>query len=218
MKVSLKQVIADYKKLDIEEKANAVTHLLGLLFAFFLTPYIYFSISEKFSLIEKSGFVFFAASVFFMLFSSTVYHLQTDNGKKMKWYKIDHISIFMLIGASYTVFLLYFMPYAKGYLFIALMWALISLGVFLKMFLDHKIPELVFTIIYLALGWMYVFIHKDMISAMSIQNFIWLCIGGMGYTIGAIFFSLNKIKYNHAVWHIGVLVGVYGHLISLYVI
>ncbi|MFM2394697.1 MAG: hemolysin [Bacteroidota bacterium] len=216
MKSKWLQIIHDFKKLDIEEKANAVTHFLGLISAIILAPFIYYSISEKFSLVEEIGFGFFVFAVLFMLFSSTYYHIQIEARKKMKWYKIDHISIFVLIGASYTVFLLYFMPYTKGYLFIGLMWALILVGVILKMFLDHKIPEVVFTLMYLALGWMYVFIHQDMISAMSDQNFIWLCIGGIGYTIGAIFFSLEKIKFNHAIWHIGVLIGVYGHLISLY--
>ncbi|MFO8146425.1 MAG: hemolysin III family protein, partial [Gillisia sp.] len=44
----------------------------------------------------------------------------------------------------------------------------------------------------------------------------WLLSGGISYTLGALIFSLNRIKFNHAIFHVFVLFGSFSHFISIY--
>ena len=50
----------------------------------------------------------------------------------------------------------------------------------------------------------------------SIEGFYWLLAGGISYTIGAVLYSIQRIKYNHAIFHVLVLLGSFCHFISIY--
>jgi len=43
-----------------------------------------------------------------------------------------------------------------------------------------------------------------------------LAAGGIAYTVGAILYSIKKIPYNHAIFHVFVLIGSACHFISVY--
>jgi hemolysin III len=43
----------------------------------------------------------------------------------------------------------------------------------------------------------------------------WLLIGGLFYTLGCIFFVLDRMPYNHAIWHLFVMGGSISHFFSV---
>jgi hemolysin III len=43
-----------------------------------------------------------------------------------------------------------------------------------------------------------------------------LIIGGVFYTVGAMLYSIKKIPYNHAIFHLFVLLGSASHFFALY--
>ena len=43
-----------------------------------------------------------------------------------------------------------------------------------------------------------------------------LVIGGLAYTIGALFYALKRVRYTHAIWHIFVLIGAGSQFLSIY--
>jgi hemolysin III len=49
---------------------------------------------------------------------------------------------------------------------------------------------------------------------------MWLGGGGVAYTLGIIFFALDRLRYFHALWHLFVLAGSLAHYfaILLYVV
>ncbi len=51
---------------------------------------------------------------------------------------------------------------------------------------------------------------------LSTEGLIYLIAGGVFYTVGAIFYSIGKIKYNHAIFHVFVLLGSFSHFITIY--
>jgi hemolysin III len=50
----------------------------------------------------------------------------------------------------------------------------------------------------------------------SLAALYWLIGGGLFYTFGAIIYSLKKIEYMHAVWHLFVLGGSVCHALAIW--
>ncbi len=52
------------------------------------------------------------------------------------------------------------------------------------------------------MGWLAVLVMDDMQRFLSKPALTFLIIGGLSYTIGALFYALKKVRYTHAIWHI----------------
>ncbi len=65
------------------------------------------------------------------------------------------------------------------------------------------------------MGWIAVFTIKPIIRMTSIGFFMWILGGGLLYTLGTIFYSIKKIPYNHAIWHIFVLAASVLHFVGI---
>ncbi|MCB0847824.1 MAG: hemolysin III family protein, partial [Bacteroidetes bacterium] len=93
-------------------------------------------------------------------------------------------------------------------------WAIALAGTIFKVFFTGKF-NLISTILYVAMGWMVLFIAKPIFSAMSFEGILWLAIGGGAYTLGVVFYLWKNLRYNHAIWHVFVLTGSISHYISV---
>ena len=69
---------------------------------------------------------------------------------------------------------------------------------------------------YVVMGWIIVFAIRPLAESLSPAGLKWLIGGGISYTIGAILFMQNRIPFNHAVFHIFVLLGTFAHFICIY--
>ena len=78
------------------------------------------------------------------------------------------------------------------------------------------------TICYLAMGWVVVVAFKPLLHVLQITDSMevlyWLVAGGLCYTVGCIFFSLDKYRYMHSVWHFFVLAGSVCHFMAVYLL
>jgi hemolysin III len=70
------------------------------------------------------------------------------------------------------------------------------------------------------MGWLAVFAVKPLLDALPAGGFAWLLAGGIVYTVGALFYLIKKLPYNHAIWHLFVLGGSTCHYVAvlLYVV
>ena len=57
---------------------------------------------------------------------------------------------------------------------------------------------------------------KPLINNFPLEGLLWLIAGGMAYTIGAISYSMKKIKFNHAIFHIFVFIGSFSHFVAVF--
>lgn len=201
-----------YQNLSADEKANVITHGTGLFLALISTPFLL--LTEPIS-IQFFGLVIFAFGMIVMFFTSTFYHLANKEVQKNNWRIADHISIFILIGSTYTPFILFYYNDKDGLSFLTLHWCIIFFGILFKLIFKTKY-EIVSLGLYFVLGWMVIFIFKEISSGMSFPVICWLIGGGLSYTIGVYFYVNTKITWNHAIWHIFVLLGCLGHYIALF--
>ena len=102
-----------------------------------------------------------------------------------------------------------------GWTIFGISWGLALLGIILKLFFTGKYDK-ISTIAYVLMGWLIIFAIKPLINNLSFQGLIWLFGGGLSYTVGAILYSINGVKYNHAIFHIFVLLGSFCHFIAVF--
>ncbi len=160
------------------------------------------------------GFSVFGVSLVVLYLSSTLYHgLQHPKTKRI--FKVfDHSSIYLLIAGSYTPFLLVAIRGTAGWILLVVVWAIALLGITFKvLFIDRF--QILSVISYLLMGWLCVFVFREMLISIPIGGIFWLAAGGLLYTVGVIFYAMQKIPYMHAIWHFFVLGGSICHYFAV---
>ena len=157
----------------------------------------------------------FSVSLVVLYFASTLYHYDANPIYKKVFQLIAHCAIFLLIAGTYTRFLVVRLRNDIHYTFLITMWAIASAGIFYKVFMIKKY-RLLSTLIYLAMGWMAIFKIDVFYKVLPAPALWWMLAGGLFYSVGTIFYSKEKIRYNHAIWHLFVLCGSACHYIAIY--
>jgi hemolysin III len=197
-----------------EEIANAVTHGLGALLVIIFYPFLVNKAYGGDSVFSVIGILIFFFGSIFMYAASTTYHIVKHPGRKTKWRVVDHISIFFLIGGTYSAVVQRYVPAETSRWFMTLMWGIIAAGSILKIFFTGKYQWLS-VILYLFLGWMAVFIYQPL-STIPLEVCWWILAGGLAYTFGVIFYKNQKLQYSHAIWHLFVMAGTAFHYVAIY--
>ena len=198
----------------LEKKLNFITHGIGLV----LSVIGLFYLVEKSILYPKSfnliSSLVYGISLILMYSSSTIYHYYIDSKYSRVLQKIDHISIYLLIAGSYTPGLLLKLKYSLGFEILIIIWLLAFIGIIHKIFFFNYLKK-ASLIIYLFMGWLIVIDFNAVLESFSSNSIFFMVLGGLLYTIGTFFYSLDKLKYNHVIWHIFVLGGSACHYIMI---
>ena len=80
------------------------------------------------------------------------------------------------------------MPQPTGYIVLSIVWGGAVLGVALKLLWPHA-PRWLGTPIYIALGWVAVFVLPDLLHHAGVAALVLLLVGGAFYTLGAVFYA-----------------------------
>ena len=65
------------------------------------------------------------------------------------------------------------------------------------------------------MGWLIVFDFTNLSEALEAMVFC-LFAGGLSYTVGIIFYAIQKMPYNHVIWHLFVLAGAVFHFFMIF--
>jgi len=198
-----------------EEKINVITHAIGLLLSIAALVLLIIHASSNGSTRHIVSFTIFGASMILLYSASTLYHYSQTPNIRRKLNILDHASIYVLIAGTYTPFTLVTLKGALGWSIFGITWGIALVGVFLKLFYTGKYDK-ISTIAYVAMGWIIIFAVKPLIENLPLNGLYWLLAGGVFYTIGAILYSIKKIKFNHAIFHIFVLLGSFSHFMAIY--
>jgi hemolysin III len=198
-----------------EEKVNIITHAIGLLLSIAALVLLIIHASSNGSARHIVSFTIFGASMILLYSASTLYHYSQTPNLRRKLNILDHASIYVLIAGTYTPFTLVTLKGALGWTIFGITWGIALIGIFLKLFYTGKYDK-ISTIAYVAMGWIIIFAVKPLIENLPLNGLYWLLAGGVFYTIGAILYSIKKIKFNHAIFHIFVLLGSFSHFMAIY--
>lgn len=200
-----------------EEFWNALTHFIGLLGSIIGICYLLF-INNDLPILSLSGVLFFGFGLVSVYLSSTLYHYVSEPVLKEKLRIFDHISIYYLIAGSYApVCLITLLDKSGIYIFIAV--CIIALfGTIFKLFYTGKFEKISLGL-YLVMGWLILIDIRTLFEILELNAVILLALSGLSYTLGTIFYSMEK-KYAHTIWHIFVVAGSSFHffLVLYYII
>jgi hemolysin III len=199
----------------LEEKINIVSHIVGLAVSLLALPLLVSRAGVNGSALNMVSAGIFGASLIVLYTASTFYHSATEPGSRARLRIIDHASIYVLIAGTYTPITLITLNGTIGWTIFAISWALAVSGIILKLFFTGKF-QLVSTLMYVFMGWIIVFAIKPLIDKLPAEGLFWLVAGGLAYTLGAVLYSIKSLKFNHAIFHVFVLVGSICHFVSIY--
>tara|TARA_B110001454_G_scaffold216574_1_gene240087 strand:- start:2180 stop:2818 length:639 start_codon:yes stop_codon:yes gene_type:complete len=198
-----------------EEQLNIWSHGLGLVASSFAFPFLIIKAITYSSFWDIASFIIYGLSLIILYAASTFYHAAKNPKKRRRLNIFDHAAIYVLIAGSYTPFCLVALGSELGwYMFIAV-WFFALTGIILKLFFTGKFDK-ISTAMYLLMGWQVLFFIKPLISVLTSFSLNLLITGGVFYTVGAILYSIKKIPYNHAIFHVFVLLGSVSHFLALY--
>lgn len=199
----------------LEEKINIISHAVGLILSLFALALLVIHASLHGNVWHIVSFSIFGSSLVALYTASTFYHRTNHPLLRNKLRIVDHAAIYILIAGTYTPFALIVLGGPTGWMILAASWVMAITGIILKLFFTGKY-DVISTLMYIAMGWIIIFAIKPLVHNLSFGGLVWLVAGGLSYTIGAILYSINKIKFNHAIFHIFVLIGSFSHFISVY--
>jgi hemolysin III len=197
-----------------EEQLNAWTHGIGaaLGIAALVLLIVYTDTTTPWSLFSV---IVYGISIIVLFLASTFYHAVKGEKRKHYFRIVDHVSIYLLIAGTYTPVLLISLTDSLGWTLFWIVWGIAAFGVVLKLFFTGKF-EIFSTLLYLVMGWLIVFDFSTLSEALGSDGILWLFAGGLSYTVGIIFYAVQRIPYNHVIWHLFVLGGAICHFFMIF--
>ena len=198
-----------------EERFNVTSHALGLLLSIgALAALLGHAISMDDARLTIS-YGIFGLSLIFLYGTSTAYHRSKDPARRRRLRILDHASIYILIAGTYTPFTLITLHGPTGWMIFGTSWGMAFTGIILKLFFTGKY-QLLSTLMYVFMGWLIIFAIGPLIDKLPRAGLGWLVAGGLAYTLGAALYSIKKIRFNHSIFHVFVLLGSSCHFMAVY--
>jgi hemolysin III len=198
-----------------EEMTNIISHAIGLVFSVVGLVLMLIRADASGDALHIVSAAIFGASLIALYAASTFYHSAKDPKLRSRLRIVDHATIYILIAGTYTPFTLVTLDGWIGWTIFGVSWAMALTGVILKLFFTGKY-NLLSTLMYVFMGWIIIFAIKPLVSSLPPGGVSWLFAGGLAYTAGAVLYSIKKIKFNHAIFHLFVLLGSVCHFVSVY--
>ncbi len=198
-----------------EETLNVITHGIGFLLSIAALVILVVSASKYGTAKHITSFAIFGSSLIVLYAASTLYHYAKNPETRLKLNIFDHAAIYVLIAGTYTPFTLVVLKGWVGWTIFGVSWGLALAGIIFKVFYFGKYDKLS-TIAYVLMGWVIIFAIKPLIENFPTPGLIWLFGGGLAYSIGAFFYAYKGIRFNHAIFHVFVLLGSFCHFMAVF--
>lgn len=198
-----------------EEVANAIIHGIGAVLSVIALITLIISASESGTAWHVTSFTIYGVTMLLLYVSSTLVHSFPQGRVKDIFEICDHASIYLFIAGTYTPFLFLVVKGALGWTLFGIVWGMALVGVVFKLFFTKKFLYLS-TVLYIIMGWLIVFAWKPLVISLAPGGLVLLVIGGVLYTVGAVFYVWRMFPFHHAVWHVFVLAGTVVHFFGVF--
>lgn len=201
----------------LEEWINSMTHYFGVVLALIGTGALLVHSVRSGNIGYVVGSMLFCFSLILLYSMSGTYHILYSGKVKKIFQILDHSAIYILISGSYTPYLLGFFDGNVKWILFFIQWGMTLVGILFKIFFVGRF-SFISTLIYLAMGWMVVFVFDDLKTIISPISLKLLIACGITYSVGTIFYTLDRFKFMHGIWHLFVLAGSILNFLSVYFI
>lgn len=211
-------------QITIREPGSAITHFIGMMMAVVAAMPLLAKAGLSGSATAVRAMMIFMGSMVLLYGASALYHSVVVPDRILKIFrKLDHMMIFVLIAGSYTPVCMIVLGGKEGYTLLAAVWGIAAAGMLIKA-LWIGCPKWFSSVIYIAMGWVCVFVFGQLLDTLSAQAFAWLFAGGVIYTAGGVIYALKLPVFNarhayfgsHEIFHLFVMAGSICHFIFMY--
>jgi hemolysin III len=201
-----------------EEIWNASSHgggiLMGVIIGIIFLIWVFRDNNDW----ARVGVILYLFGMLGSYVTSTLYHSIRHHSKwKERLRRWDHAAIYWHIAGSYSPLTLVALR-QQGYwgwsLFI-FVWLCAIAGTIVS-FIRLKEHSNVETLCFIGMGLSVLVAFKPLLDSVSTAAVVWIIAEGVCYITGALFYSLNKRKYMHSVFHFFVLAGSVCHIIAVW--
>ncbi len=201
-------------RLHREEIANALTHGLGVVLSIGGGAVLVTLAALFAGVRETISVAVFSATLILLYTASTLYHAARHPQTKSRLKVLDHCAIFLMIAGTYTPFTIAALKGGWGWSLFGVIWGLAVFGIVFKVFFTGRF-KLLSTATYIGMGWLVVVAFVPLTQALTPAALGWLVGGGVLYTVGTLFYHMERLPYSHAVWHLFVLGGSICHFAAV---
>ena len=198
-----------------EEIANSISHAIGLGLAAAGWSALLVRSMDSNDPWRVAAALVFGTCVLTMYISSVLYHGFQVQPLKHYFRVFDHISIYFVIGGSFTPFLLVFDRSTYGWTILGIVWTLALLGVLYKLFFFGR-NELESVGTYTVMSVVALLGIAPRIDLLPAGCVTWLVAGLVLYVIGVWFYLHDERPFHHTVWHFAVIGGTTCHFIGVW--
>ncbi len=211
-------------QITIREPGSAITHFIGMMAAVFAMVPLLIKAGITSDRNHFIAMCIFMLSMILLYGASATYHSVNLSGKPLRVFrKIDHMMIFVLIAGSYTPVCMIVLGGREGFTLLAVVWSIAIVGMAIKA-LWITCPKWFSSILYIAMGWVCVFVFGKLFHTLPVAAFLWLLAGGIIYTVGGIIYALKLPIFNakhayfgsHEIFHLFCMAGSVCHFIFMY--
>ncbi len=197
-----------------EELANRLTHGLAALLSLIGLVFLVVKAAATGDPYRIVSSAIYASILSLFYLVSTLYHSAQRPRVRYVFRILDHAGIYLVIAATYTPFTLVSLRAGHGWVLFGIVWGLAIAGVIFKSFMTHRLAFLA-PVFYIALGWLIVVDLEELLTVLPGAGVVWLVAGGLFYTLGIIFYAIDRIPFNHAIWHLFVIGGSLCHYLAI---
>jgi hemolysin III len=203
----------------LREPVNSLTHWGGAILALAgLVALLVVGWSTPAKIISLT---IYGVSLIAMFSASATYHMVRVKERALEIFrKIDHATIYLLIAGTYTPFCVNAFTGFWQWGMLGIIWSLALIGIVVKVFVIRA-PRWVNAGIYVLMGWLSIAAAGQLLAALPAWVLIWLVIGGVVYTLGAVIYTTKIFDFApgvfgfHEVWHIFVLLAAIAHFVAV---
>ena len=196
------------------ERINSISHLIGTSLSLAGLVVLVVHAARQGDPWKIVSFSIYGATLVALYFFSTLYH-STRGRAKTIFQTLDHAAIYLLIAGTYTPFTLVTLRGVWGWSLFGVIWGLAVIGMLQDLLLARR-RSILSVVIYLLMGWSVVVAIRPLASALPVGGLIWMVSGGLSYTIGVVFYALDKkLSYGHEIFHFLVLAGSACHYFTI---
>jgi hemolysin III len=201
------QISWDYDRAEII--ADGVVHAIGLCLGLIGAVTIVV-IAVKIERIEVAPLLVYVIGLVTMLALSAAYNMWPVSPAKWILRRFDHSAIYLLIAGTYMPFLAQMKSALVSAGLGAGVWLSAVIGMTLKLALPGRFDRLA-VVLCLLLGWSGVIVYDSLASALPSASLWLLAIGGILYSVGALFHICRGLRFHNAIWHGFVLIAASCH-------
>lgn len=199
-----------------EELINSISHGIAAAFSIWGLVMLIIKASNE-GAMAVTTVTLFGATMILLYTISCIYHALSPRiiGKKVLRV-IDHCNVFLLVFGTIIPIALVGMKGVCGWVYFCIVGFVTLLGIIFSA-VDVDKNEKIEVVCHLVNGWSAVLLIKPLIAGVGVAGLIFIILGGVMYSIGALLYGLgSKKKYMHSVFHFFCIAGSIFHYLAIY--